>query len=190
MTDVIILIRHARLPLPDVPPPFPVVLAAVERERRREQQLQPVADGAGEELRVDVEGERGVAVLRVRGQPGDAVVLLRVDGGEGEGVGEEVRVAHCCCLFFWGGGGFGGFGSEVECEIIIEVGVVVEVVWRSGLDGAKTILRSWQLNLLHLKAQPRQEICFKSTSPNIRFTVQPRTLSTASVRITISIQHK
>ena len=96
MAHVIILVRHARLPAaaPEVPPPFPVVLAAVERERRREQDLQPVADGAGEELRVDVEGEGGVAVLRVRGQAGDAVVFGRVDGGEGEGVGEEVGVAH------------------------------------------------------------------------------------------------
>ena len=30
----------------------------------------------------------------MRGETGDAVVFLRVDGGEGEGVGEEVRVAH------------------------------------------------------------------------------------------------
>lgn len=102
MTNIIILIRHARLPPPDVPPPLAVVLAAVERERRREQQLQPVADGAGEQLRVDVEGDGGVAVLRVRGEPRDAVVLLRVEGGEGEGVGEEVRVAHGV-LVFWGG---------------------------------------------------------------------------------------
>lgn len=107
MTNIIILIRHTRpFAPPDVPPPLAavVVLAAVERERRREQQLQPVADGAGEELRVDVERERRVAVLRVRGQAGDAVVFLGVDGGEGEGGGEEVGVAHG---LFWGGGGLG-----------------------------------------------------------------------------------
>lgn len=166
MTDVIILIRHARLPLPDVPPPFPVVLAAVERERRREQQLQPVADGAGEELRVDVQGERGVAVLRVRGEPGDAVVLLRVDGGEGEGVGEEVRVAHGfgggCFLAVWGFWVWAWFGGGgVECEIIIEVVVVVvEVVWRprSGLDGAKTIYSQ----VLAVEAAPQGSTMFVS----------------------------
>lgn len=100
MAHVIILVRHARLPPPDIPPPLAVVLAAVERERRREQDLEAVADGAGEELGVDVEGERGVAVFGVRGEAGHAVVLLRVDRGQGEGVGEEVRVAHS---LGWGG---------------------------------------------------------------------------------------
>lgn len=94
MTDIIILIRHTRLPPPYIPPPLAVVLAAIEGKRRCEQNLQTVADGAGEELGVDVEGDGGVAVFGVGGEAGDAVVFLRVDGGEGEGVGEEVGVAH------------------------------------------------------------------------------------------------
>lgn len=96
MTHIIPLIRHARLPPPQIPPPLPIILAPVQRQRRREQQLQPVADGAGEELRVDVEGQGGVAVFGVGGEPGDAVVFGGVDGGEGEGGGEEVGVCH-----FW-----------------------------------------------------------------------------------------
>lgn len=107
MAHVIILVRHARLPPPDIPPPLAVVLAAVERERRREQDLEAVADGAGEELRVDVEGERGVAVFGVRREAGHAVVLLRVDRGQGEGVGEEVRVAHAGVGLGW---------SDVNCR--------------------------------------------------------------------------
>ena len=39
MTHIIILIRHARLTPPYIPPPFPVILAAVQRERGREQDL-------------------------------------------------------------------------------------------------------------------------------------------------------
>ena len=112
MADVIVLVRHAGLAPADIPPPLAVVLAAVERERRREQDLQPVADGAGEELRVDVEGEGGVAVFGVGGEAGDAVVFLRVDGGEGEGVGEEVGVAHG--LGGWVGGGVGWDGGGVQ----------------------------------------------------------------------------
>lgn len=94
MAHIVVFVRHARLPPPYVPPALPVVLAAVERKRRSEQDLQAVADGAGEELGVDVERDGGVAVFGVGAEAGDAVVLLRVDGGEGEGVGEEVGVAH------------------------------------------------------------------------------------------------
>lgn len=100
MTNIIILIRHTRLPPPDIPPPslapaaIIVVLAPVQRQRRREQDLEAVPDGAGEELRVDVEREGCVAVFGVRGEAGDAVVFGGVDGGEGEGGGEEVGVAH------------------------------------------------------------------------------------------------
>lgn len=148
MTNIIVLIRHARLPPPDVPPPLAVVLAAVERERRREQQLQPVADGAGEQLRVDVEGDGRVAVLRVRGEPGDAVVLLRVQGGEREGVGEEVRVAHGG---FFGGGwlGFGvcrGDGGEGRCLLVCRWFAVVESCWRC--QGRE---RSWRLRYSYLR---------------------------------------
>ena len=107
MAHIIVLVRHAGLAPADVPPPLAVVFAAVERERRREQDLQPVAEVAGEELRVDVEGEGGVAVFGVGREAGDAVVFLRVDGGEGEGVGEEVGVAHG--LGGWRGGR-GGVG--------------------------------------------------------------------------------
>ncbi len=94
MAHIIVLVRKARLPAREIPPPLAVILAPVQRQRGREQDLQAVADGAGEELRVDVEGEGGVAVFRVGGEAGDAVVFLVVDGGEGEGIGEEVRVAH------------------------------------------------------------------------------------------------
>lgn len=94
MAHVIVFVRHARLPPAYIPPPLAVIFAAVEGKRGREQDLQAVADGAGEELGVDVEGQGGVAVFGVGGEAGDAVVLLRVDGGEGEGVGEEVGVAH------------------------------------------------------------------------------------------------
>ena len=56
MTDVIPLISYAPL-VPYISPPLPaIILAPVQRERRREQDLQAVADGAGEELGVDVEG--------------------------------------------------------------------------------------------------------------------------------------
>ena len=96
MTHIIILVRQTGFPAPNVPPPLAVILAAIEGEGGGEQDLQPVADGAGEELGVDVEGEGGVAVFGVGGEAGDAVVFLGVDGGEGEGVGEEVRVCHCC----------------------------------------------------------------------------------------------
>ena len=94
MTHIVILIRHARLPAPHIPPPLPVILAPVQRQRRRQQQRQPVPDRAREQLRVHVQRQRRVPILRVRRQSRYPVVFLRVERGYGEGVGEEVRVAH------------------------------------------------------------------------------------------------
>ena len=140
MTHVIVLVGHAGLPPPDIPPPLAVVLAAVERERRREQDLQAVADGAGEELGVDVEGDGRVAVFRVRGEPGDAVVFLRVDGREGEGVGEEVRVAHGGVLWARCAGGR-GCGSWRVWKVSLTLSELFSADWtrRKALQSTLTV---------------------------------------------------
>ena len=94
MTNIIIPIRHTALPHPDIPPALPIILTPINTQRRRNQNLQPIARLAGEELAIDVESEGRFAAFVVRGEARDAVVLLGVDVGYGESVGEEGCVAH------------------------------------------------------------------------------------------------
>ena len=53
-----------------------------------------ITHGARVELRIDVEGHEGFAVRAGARDAGDTVVFLSVDGGEGEGLFEELGVGH------------------------------------------------------------------------------------------------
>lgn len=98
MTDKVIIIREGLLAYPNFPPASsrPSVFLAVERKRRREGHGDGLSHGARVELCIDIESKRCQRVSRRACQTGDAIVFLRIDPGDGEGVFEEKRIGHGC----------------------------------------------------------------------------------------------
>jgi hypothetical protein len=96
---------------------------------------QGVADGAGEELDVDVEGELRLAVGRDALDAGDAVVFGLVVVGPLEGVLEEGRIAaagHGGSV--WVGVSFRGVSFELAEYTLLR--------WRAGVE-RNGLVKSW-----------------------------------------------
>jgi len=129
---ILIHIRQTPHPPAHIPPPplriSPFLFTPIQRQRRRQNHMYPIAHRARVQFGVDIDVHTCVGGEGGAREAGDAVVFLGVDGGEGEGFFEEEGVCHCggsgglrrvvllwgvllrgCCL-----GGVGGWGVEAR----------------------------------------------------------------------------
>lgn len=93
MTHVIVHVGQRGLAADVAPPPLLAVAVPVEREGRREDDLQVLAHKTREQLDVDVERHLRLVVGRIRRDARHAIVLGLVIVCDGKGVFEELRVA-------------------------------------------------------------------------------------------------
>lgn len=93
MAHVVVHVGQRGLAANVAPSPLLVVPVPVERERRRENDLQVLADEAREQLDIDVKRHLCLVVGRIRRDARHAIVLGLVIVCDGEGVFEELRVA-------------------------------------------------------------------------------------------------
>ena len=90
MANVIEHVCQSGLTLPDSPPSSLVVLGPIQRQRGSYHELHLVANAAWVQLRIDVQRKGGISGGGSTEYSGHAVIFLRVEGGEGEGILEEL----------------------------------------------------------------------------------------------------
>lgn len=106
MADIVVKVGNRRrriTSLAHVPPALLLLLASIQGQRRRQDHVQSIRDGAGEELNVDVEGHDGLRIGRRARDASDAIVLGLVIVGHREGFLKESGVAAGHCGQFGGG---------------------------------------------------------------------------------------
>lgn len=96
MTDVVIIICQSLLSDSNVSPTTLAdsVIFSVKRQRRCERKRQGFPNGTRVKFSVDIEREGGKRIRRSAAQARNAVILLRIDRGDREGVFEELGIRH------------------------------------------------------------------------------------------------
>ena len=101
MTNIIPRIRQRLLSPPDFSPPLAIIPRPIQTPRRNQHHLHALTDRTRVELSIDIERELSIAVLVVGCEARHAVVFRGVDIRQGEGVEEELGVAHPGGWWWW-----------------------------------------------------------------------------------------